>query len=474
MSTDVIVAGAGPAGLMLAAELALAGVEVVVVDRAPERSGQSRALNLQPRTIEVFALRGLLETAFDQADAKIRDGHFVGRTLSYTGLDTDHPYQLVIPQARTELILEARLAELGVKVRFGEELTALTQDRDGVSATVNGEVIRAQYLVGCDGGRSAVRKPAGIAFPGTDGHGWGVVADVMLATGEKGVRADWSSMRDVLPRHTEGENGFSGMIPLGRPGLYRLVFGDLTTALPDRTAPITDEEFFTGIRRFYGSLEVDEVLWRSRFTDAARQAEHYRAGRVLLAGDAAHIHFPVGGQGLNLGIQDAMNLGWKLAATINGHAAPSLLDSYEAERHPVTARILDSTRTHSLLAQPENSGAKHLFAHLATMPDANRYLAEMVSGLDIRYPMTGQPHHLLGTRYRSLALPAGQGLLLSDDPRNRDLARHWEPRITVAPDISTLPSAYGAGVLVRPDGYICWVEGGEPLRAALHTWFGTP
>ncbi|MFD8495841.1 FAD-dependent monooxygenase [Amycolatopsis sp. NPDC059657] len=474
MGTDVIVAGAGPAGLMLAAELALAGVDVVVVDRAPERSGQSRALNLQPRTVEVFALRGLLDPVLDRAQAKVRDGHFAGQTLSYTDLDTDHPYQLVIPQAETELILEARLAELGVKVRFGQELTALNQDEDGVSATVDGEVIRARYLVGCDGGRSTVRKLAGIGFPGTDGHGWGVVADVVVATGEPGVRADWSSMRDVLPRRAAGERGFGGLIPLGEPGLYRLVFGDLTTPLPDRTAPITDEEFKAGLRRFYGSLEVSEVRWRSRFTDAARQAERYRAGRVLLAGDAAHIHFPVGGQGLNLGIQDAMNLGWKLAADLKGHGPIGLLDTYESERHPVAARVLDGTRTHSLLVQPENTGARKLFADLAVLPDANRHLANMVSGLDIRYPMTGPPHRLLGTRYRGLCLPEGQGILLSDDPRNRDLARHWGPRLTVAPDISTLPSAYGAGVLVRPDGYICWVEGDEPLKPALHAWFGTP
>ncbi|RLK53928.1 FAD-dependent monooxygenase [Actinokineospora cianjurensis] len=497
--TDVIVVGGGPTGLMLASELALGGVAVLVLERLAERSGQSKALNLQPRTAEVFDLRGLLERTREYALGNWGSGHFGGRPLSYEGWQTRHPYQVAIPQAGVERALEERLAEQGVPVLRGHDLLGFTQHDTGVTATVRttaGELeVQARYLVGCDGGRSTVRKQLGVGFPGTDASQFAFVADVVFGVVPAAVPTRMRSVQDAIAREKTGRDktgrrGTGGLIPLGEQGLHRLVFNDPDARQEDQATPVSADEVKAAIRRLYGEDgEIAEVRWASRFSNATRQADRYRVDRVLLAGDAAHIHFPAGGQGLNLGVQDAMNLGWKLAATVRGHAPTGLLDTYHAERHPVGARVLDNTRAQTLPTDPDpETRAMHgLITELARLPEANRYLAGMVSGLDIRYPVAGQDHPLLGARLPDLELPthwtstlfhSGHGVLLTTDPRHLTTAGPWSDRVH-AVAVADLPLPATA-VLARPDGYISWLalpetphlSATDQLETALQTWFG--
>ena len=502
-TTDVTVAGAGPTGLMLATELALAGIDVTVLDRLPARSGQSKALNLQPRTAEVFDLRGLLAHAREQSIGIVADGHFAALPvpLSYAGWQSRHPYQVGIPQARVEQVLEARLGEHGTDVCRGHAIEDLTQDGDWVHATVHGPdgpyLLRSRYLVGCDGGRSTVRKQLGVAFPGTEAHEYGVVADVVLSA-ESDAPSQLRSMRDALPKQ-DAAGGFAGLIPLGEPHLFRLAYRHPQGRPVDPRSAVPASEVEEVVAYFYGDrFRIEEIHWASRFGDAARQAEQYRTGRVLLAGDAAHIHFPAGGQGLNLGVQDAMNLGWKLAAELNGWAPAGLLDSYHAERHPVGARVLNNTRAQGRLGglhhDDRAAALRELFTELMTLPDTNRYLAGMISGLDIRYPMSGPDVDLLGrrlpdteltvsgrSRWASELLHPGRGVLFAGSERYQEAARPWADRVdSVA--VSEIPGV-AASALVRPDGYVCWLasdpedpatESDKWLDAALRTWFGEP
>ncbi|WP_158894833.1 FAD-dependent monooxygenase [Amycolatopsis anabasis] len=494
IETGVLVAGAGPTGLMLANELALAGVEVVVLEKLPARSGQSKALNLQPRTAEVFDLRGLMDDALSQAIATIGGGHFGGHPLSYADCVTRHPYQVGIPQARVEQVLEARLAEYGVAVRWGHELVDFAQDDSGVTALVRtpeGELrIRAACLAGCDGGRSAVRKRLGVGFPGHDASRVALVADVVIENAPATVPKHWRSMRDVL-KAGSGNDGFTevfgGLIPLGEPGVFRLAYGNLNGGAEGRDDPVTAEEVASAVRRCYGEdAVVSEVRWASRFTNATRQVDRYRVGRVLLAGDAAHIHFPAGGQGLNLGVQDAMNLGWKLAAEMRGWAPDGLLDTYHAERHAVGADVLENTLAQMLppQASPETRAMHRLIRTLADLPQGQRFLVGMVSGLDIRYPIDAPPHPMLGARWidvelevdgdrrwSSELLRTGRGVLFSVDSRHLVTAKPWADRVD-AISVPELPGVDADAVLIRPDGYVAWAGDGEGLEASLRTWFG--
>ena len=483
MDTDVIVVGSGPTGLLLAGELTLAGVDVIVLEKLPARTGQAKALNLQPRSAEVLDLRGLLDAAHEKAMADVPDGHFAGISLDYRALDTRHRYQVGIPQRRVEETLEARLAERGVLVRYDTALTALVQDEGGVTATAGGAEIRAKFLVGCDGGRSAVRRLAGIEFPGTDADRWGVVADVVIGANSANLPSRWRSMKELFSEDSLKKNG--GLIPLDEPGLYR--FAHFEFELPaDPHAPVPADRVVAWIKEGYGAdIEVREVRWASGFGNATRQAARYRAGRVLLAGDAAHIHLPAGGQGMNLGLQDAMNLGWKLAAEINGWAPDGLLDSYHAERHAVGAGVLANTQAQAVLMEPGPAPAalRKLMIEIIAVPAVNRRLADMISGLDIRYPMAGPDHPLLGFRLPDADLVVagekrraseffhpGRGVLLTADPALLD---QTGPRVdaVLAED---LPGLDAAAVLVRPDGYVCWVAGGpgNPVGEAVATWFG--
>ncbi|QWF83213.1 FAD-dependent oxidoreductase [Amycolatopsis sp. CA-230715] len=493
VNTDVVVVGGGPVGLALATELALAGVEVVVLERLAERSGQSKALNLQPRTAEVFDLRELFDSAQSRSMSTVGDGHFSGIPLSYDGWQTRHPYQVGIPQAQTEQVLEERLAELGTKVRRGHELVSFESTEDTVVAKVRddgGEYeIEAGYLVGCDGGRSRVRKLLGVAFPGTDPTRYAIVADVLLGKIPATMTTTWRSVRDIFGEEDFGRQAVTGTIPLGEPGLFRVLVRLADEERLDRDTQVPDELVIGFLKKAHGDeIEVVEVRSASQFSDTSRQVERYRVGRVLLAGDAAHIHFPAGGQGLNLGVQDAVNLGWKLAADLKGWAPDGLLDTYHAERHPVGERVIENTRAQMTLTgdEPASRAMRKLFREIAEMPEVNRKLAGMISGLDIRYPFDGPSHPLLGaripdvelrvdgeTRWASSLFHSGHGVLLSGDPALLDLALPWRGRVD-AVEATGLPEV--AAMLVRPDGYVCWVgTGGETgLDAALRTWFGEP
>jgi 2-polyprenyl-6-methoxyphenol hydroxylase-like FAD-dependent oxidoreductase len=314
----VVIAGAGPVGLMLAGELRLGGVDVVLLDRLPSRTGESRAGGIHPRTMEVLDQRGILD-GFLAAGQVLQAGHFAGLRLDFSGFATRYPFSLAILQARVERLLERHVNDLGVRVRWSAEVTGVRQDDTGVVVTVRGpagtEELAADYLVGCDGGRSAVRKLAGIGFPGTDATMTSLLGDVELA--DPPANSVFQERREL------GNFSVFGF----EPGWYRVMTSQYDRVI-DRDAPVGVEDLRTALRRIAGTdFGLHSPRWVSRFSDAARQADRYRAGRVLLAGDAAHIHYPAGGQGLNTGVQDAVNLGWKLAMVARGQAPATLLDS---------------------------------------------------------------------------------------------------------------------------------------------------
>lgn len=479
----VVIVGGGPTGLMLAAELAIAGVDVAIVERraTPELTG-SRAGGLHARTIEILDQRGVTDR-FLSAGQVAQVAGFAWFPLDIGDFPTRHPYGLALRQSEIERILGEWVAELGVPIRRGREVTGFTQDGDGVTvARPDGDPLRAQYLVGCDGGRSVVRKAAGIDFPGWDATISHLIAEVEMA--EEPV---WGLRRDPL--------GIHGLSPLD-DGPVRVM---VTEQRLGRTEEPTLRELGDALTAVYGTdFGVHSPRWISWFTDAARQAEAYRKGRVLLAGDAAHIHYPAGGQGLNTGVQDAVNLGWKLARVVNGTSPESLLDSYHAERHPVAAAVLQNTMAQVALLRTDDrtNALRDVFAELAKMDEPRRRLAGMMSGLELRYDF-GEGHPLLGRRMpdvdlvtvdgtaRVFTLLHGARPLFLDfgEPGGFDLSP-WADQIEVVeagcavkwdlPVIGTVPAP--EAVLVRPDGYVAWVgEGSDAgLTPALTRWFGEP
>ncbi|MEX5271580.1 rifampin monooxygenase [Kocuria sabuli] len=471
---DVIVAGGGPTGMMLAAELRLHGVHVLVLEKDAAPTGHVRSLGLHVRSIEVLEQRGLLERFLAHSRKYPLGGYFAGIPRpAPEGLDTTHPYVLGIPQPTTERLLGARAAELGAEIRRGCELAGLEQDDQAVTARLaDGTRLRARYLVGCDGGRSTVRHLLGVGFPGEPAH-----TEWLL--GEMAVDTPPETLAAVVARVRETQKGF-GAGPTGE-GLYRVVVPAEGVA-EDRTAPPTLEEFRHRLRVVAGTdFGVHSPRWLSRFGDATRLAERYRVGRVLLAGDAAHVHPPLGGQGLNLGIQDAVNLGWKLAAEVSGWAPEGLLDSYHAERHPVAEDVLDNTRAQSelLSTAPGPQAVRRLLAELMEFEEVNRYLVEKVTAIGVRYDL-GDGHALLGRRLKDVALGrgrlyelmhGGRGLLL--DRTGRLSAAGWADRVDHVVDAGEdldVPA-----VLLRPDGHVAWVgEDQQDLLGRLPRWFGAP
>ncbi|PWI09315.1 hypothetical protein DIZ27_18590 [Streptomyces sp. NWU339] len=495
MDADVVIAGAGPTGLMLACELRLAGVDVVVVERLAERTGESRAGGIHSRTLEVLDQRGVLDRFLAEGELQ-PVGHFSGLYVDFDESESRHPYPLMILQSAIERLLEEWATELGVRVRWSSEVSGIRQDESGVTVelgtaeTTTPATLRARYLVGCDGGRSTVRKLSGIDFPGTEATMTALIGDVELPD----LPEDYVWVR----RCPTGDYSAIAF----EPGWYRVITSEYDR-VPDRDEPVTFEQLRESLVRVAGTdFGMRNPRWISRFTDATRQAARYRAGRVLLAGDAAHIHFPAGGQGLNMGVQDAVNLGWKLASVVRGQAPESLLDSYHAERHPVGERVLHNTRAQSALVRPgaQTDALRDVFGSLMVFDDVNRYLRHLLNALDIRYPVDGD-HPLEGRRVPDADLNTSEGpvyvyeLLHAARPVLLDLrgsaevaaaAKGWADRVDLVearseddhwpvPAIGEIPAP--TALLIRPDGHVAWATAdGAPdasaLRTALTTWFG--
>ena len=471
MEFDVTVVGAGPTGVMLAGEVRRHGVRVLVLERDAEPTPVVRALGLHARSIEVLDQRGLLDR-FLALGTRYPIGSFAGISTSTPDqLDTAHPYVLGIPQPTTERLLTEHATELGVEIRRGRDVVGLRQDDDGVTVDLaDGTHLRSRYLVGCDGGRSTVRRLLGVGFPGEPaGREW--------LSGEVELTAPREEVAAVVTEVRKTQQGF-GVGPTGA-GLYRVVV-PAEGVTEDRSVPPTLEEVRQRLRVFAGTdLGVHSPRWLSRFGDATRQAERYRTGRVLLAGDAAHVHPPTGGQGLGLGLQDAFNLGWKLAAAVGGWAPEGLLDSYHSERHPVAADVLTTTRAQAelLSTEPGPQAVRRLVADLMDFEEVNRFLIEKITAIGVRYDF-GEGHRLLGRRLRDMALTrgrlyalmhAGRGLLL--DQTGRLSVAGWADRVDHVVDVSEeldVPAA-----LLRPDGHVAWVGNDQrDLLGHLPTWFG--
>ncbi len=480
----VVIAGGGPTGMMLAAELALAKVDVAIVERRPDHVlVGSRAGGFHSRTIEVLDQRGVADRFL--AEGQVAQAAMIGTTvLDMSDFPSRHPYSLGIWQNQIERILSAWIAELPVAIYYGSEVTGFAQDETGVDVELSdGESLRAEYLVGCDGGRSVIRRAAGMEFPGWDPTKSNLIAEVEVteepprgirhdATGIHGLQRldDGRTVRVVVTEQHLGPNS--------EPTL-----GDLSDAL----------------MTVYGTdFGIHSPTWVSRFTDMTRQAAAYRAERVLLAGDSAHVHYPAGGQGLSLGVQDAVNLGWKLAQVVNGTSPESLLDTYQEERHPVAARALQHTMAQGVLQRPDEriKALVDMVSELAIMEEPRKRLAGIISGLDIHYDL-GEGHPLLGRRMPDLDLETPDGprrvfTLLHDakpvvlnlgEPGGIDITP-WASRVQmidaeyVGPWELPVLGAVAAptAVLIRPDGYVAWVGDGTDtgLRDALTTWSGTP
>jgi 2-polyprenyl-6-methoxyphenol hydroxylase-like FAD-dependent oxidoreductase len=443
---DVIIAGCGPTGAMLAAELRLHAIRVLVLEKETELASFVRVVGLHARSLELLAMRGLLERIRERGRQRPVGGIFAAIAKpAPDGLDTAHAYLVGIPQPVITQLLEAHAIELGAQVRHGDAVAGLAQDDDGVTVELaDGERLRARYLVGCDGGRSAVRKLLGVGFPGEPSRTETLMGEMEVAAPQAEIAARMAEIRET--------NGRFWLRPFGA-GLYSVVVP--AAGVGDRAKPPTLEDFKQQLRTIAGTdFGVHSPRWLSRFGDATRLAERYRVGRVLLAGDAAHIHPPAGGQGLNLGLQDAFNLGWKLAAQLRGWAPEALLDSYQAERQPVAADVLDNTR-------------------------ANRFLIEKITAIGIRYDF-GEGPDLLGRRLRDIDVHAGRlydrlhrgrGLLL--DRTERLTTGGWSDRVDHLADPTA--ALEEPCVLLRPDGHVAWIgDDQQHLDDHLARWFGRP
>jgi 2-polyprenyl-6-methoxyphenol hydroxylase-like FAD-dependent oxidoreductase len=471
---DVVVVGGGPTGVMLASELQLHGVRVVVLEKDVEPTEVVRALGLHTRSVEVMDQRGLLEQFLAIGKQYPVGGFFAGIPKPPPErLDTAHPYTLGIPQPAVDRLLTEHALELGVEIRRGCEVAGLDQDDD--SATVelaDGTLLHARFVVGCDGGRSIVRKLLGVGFPGEP-------TTVETLLGEMEATEDPERLAAVVAEVRKTQLRF-GLGLLG-DGVYRVVV-PAEGVTGDRLVPPTLGDFKRQLVATAGTdFGVHSPRWLSRFGDATRLAEQYRTGRVLLAGDAAHIHPPVGGQGLNLGIQDAFNLGWKLAAEVNGWAPVGLLDSYHGERHPVAADVLDNTRAQMQLMSLDagSQALRRLVSELMNFEDVSRYLTEKISAIDVRYDF-GEGHELLGRRMRDVELTrgrlyelmhGGRGLLL--DQTGRLSVDGWADRVDHVVDRSA--ELETPALLLRPDGHVAWLgDDQQELFRHLGEWFGTP
>jgi 3-(3-hydroxy-phenyl)propionate hydroxylase len=477
----VAIAGGGPTGLMLAGELALAGVDVVIVERRTSQEVEGpRARGLLPRTIEVLDQRGIAERFVSAGKVSPTHG-FALIPLDISDFPTRHNYVLGLLQSHFERILAGWVGELGVPIRHGCEVTGLAQDDAGIDIELSGGTsLRAEYLVGCDGGRSLVRKAAGIDFPGLDPSTSWMIAEV-----EMDENPEFGFRRDSAGNHALGpaEGGLVGVL--------------ITEREVGHIGEPSMDELRDALVAVYGTdYGLRSARWLSRFTDMARQASSYRQGRVLLAGDAAHIHPPHGGQGMGTGVQDAVNLGWKLAQVVNKTSPETLLDTYHGERHPVGARVLRNTMAQVALSSPDDrhQAVRDTMAELLSMDEPRRHIAAMLCGLDIHYDL-GDGHPLLGRRMPDLDVHTADGptrvfallhdarpvLLNFGEPGGFDISP-WEGRVRfvdakhagtwelpVLGEVAAPPA-----VLIRPDGHVAWAgDLTDPdLPHALTSWFG--
>jgi 2-polyprenyl-6-methoxyphenol hydroxylase-like FAD-dependent oxidoreductase len=493
MDADVIVVGAGPTGLMLAGELALASVDVAIVERrATQDLAGSRAGGLHSRTIEVLDQRGIADRFLSEGKVA-QVAAFASTTLDISDFPTRHNYGLGLWQKHVERILAGWVDELGVPIYRGREVTGFAQDDGGVDVELgDGRSLRTKYLVGCDGGRSLVRKAAGIEFSGWDATTSNLIAEVEMAEEPPlGVH------RNAFGIHAFGKTEYeihNGEVVYAKGGPISV------TVTEQHVGPATEptlrdlsEALIAVCGTDYG---MHSPTWISRFTDMTRQATRYREGRVVIAGDAAHVHAPDGGQGLNVGVQDAVNLGWKLAQVVKQTSSESLLDTYQAERHPVAARALRNTMAAVALRRPDErtKALRETMSELLGMDEPRKRFAAMMSGLDVHYDLGGS-HPLVGRRVPDLDLVTGNGslrlfrllhdarpvLLNLGEPGGFDITP-WADRVQLIdakydgvwelPAIGTVTAP--AAVLIRPDGYVAWVGDHESsdLADALTTWFG--
>ena len=492
---QVLIAGAGPVGLMLACELGLAGVPTVVLERAEQPSGQSLGMAINPAVVELLTQRGLMEPLRNDG-FEFPMAHFAHIWLDPTRLSQQHPYNFAVPHSQVARRLAERAVAQGVDIRQGHEVTGVDQDGAGVAVEVRSATgpysLQGSFLIGCDGARSTVRDLAGIGFPGTDIPFSGI-------TGDLDIEPD-DPLLGRLGVH-QCETGFVTIAPAGE-SVLRFSTGEFGVETCDVEAPVSNAELRATAERITGvPVTTGTPRWLARWNVSTRQADRYRAGRVFLAGDAAHVHFPLGGQALSTGIEDAVNLGWKLAADLHGWAPSGLLDTYHKERHPVGARACLTTRAQVAMLYPLDTvqPLRDIFAELAQFDAVNEYLVEMVGGLDVRYPMPNpdqEPHALLGRRLPDIALAtateqttlasllhAGRGVLLdlSEGAAAVEAVSSWADRVDTVAAKPT--SEIGAtGLLLRPDGRVAWAAaeatGGDNwaqgVQAALRMWFGEP
>ena len=462
---DVVIAGAGPVGLWLAGELRRAGVRTAVLERLETPNPHPKALGIQPRTMEVFAMRGV-EKEFLAAGIPLPRWHFgiLDNKLDLTVLDTPYPYVLAFPQVHTEAILARRAAALGAEIQRGQELVGLAENESAVTVELaDGTTLSCEYLVGADGSGSTVRRAAGIEFAGTDSTVFGFLGDVVLD--------------DPPPMGATFYNECGAVLTAPIPGgLVRVSGYDATDQVPGRREVTLDELRATAIRIAGTDFGMRDPRWLSRFGNATRHAETYRKGRVLLAGDSAHIHFPAGGVGLNTGVQDAMNLGWKLAARIQGRAGDELLDSYHDERHPLGAAVAEHTLAQTALiagTSPTGQAMRSLFSKLiGTQPAMSLELAKKLTGLDVRYPVpTTDSHPLVGSRAVGVEryLHAGRAVLLTMSDRPIVSASEYASSIGIE-TVAVLPELADTTVaVIRPDGYVWWATNNPDPDAETRT-----
>jgi len=484
-AVDVLIVGAGPTGMWLACELALQGVRTRILERRTEPTVHSRAMTLHPRTLEVLDMRGVVDRFLEQTP-RIPSGHFANLPvrLDFSVLETRHAYTAFISQARTEALLETRVQELEVPLLRGHEVLDVEQTSDAVAVRVRTQErqyrVTASYIVGCDGGNSIVRKAIGVEFPGTDATVTGILGDVRLARPPQ------------RPMSVSNSAGSLLLAPLS-DGLWRFAGQSASRMTLSKDVPLTLDELRATVTEILGDdLGLFDPFWLSRFGDTNRLAARYRVGRAFLAGDAAHVHFPAGGVGLNVGVQDAMNLGWKLALATRGYGDQALLDSYHSERHPVGAELCRQSRAQVRLFEwtPNALALRDTFSQLLQVPAANRLLAEHVTGIEVDYSTKDSSQHdaVVGSRIPDLALDSGGRLfeqlhsgrfVLIDGIGAAASLSGWADRVRIVnATLLDAPAAWvgAALVLCRPDGHLAWLGDRstriDDLRAVLQSWCG--